>query len=155
MQNSMPNFILVRTYLVRKKKIKSSSYLRIEPMIWYQTHFFWALRAKWVQLRIGRKTTKVQPNPFRVQCSRRFREIDPENVHSHEFNVPLPSLLRMNGFFFFFLIARCLGLFLYFWDIWVLRDPRFPAKSNKTRKKHHSYSWQLGCTLNTCMCAEF
>ena len=48
------------------------------------------------------------------------------------------------GFFLFF--SRDIGVLVFVWDVWVLRDPRFPAKKKKEKKGE-----RLGRgTLNTC-----
>lgn len=67
----------------------------------------------------------IAPNSFRVHCLRHYWEIDPEI--SHVFNVPLPRL-------FCHLFFREIVGFLYFWEIWFLRDPTFPAKKKSTHK---------------------
>ena len=61
-------------------------------------------------------------------------ERDPEILHTGSM-CPGRAFYESLGFFVFFFFAWYLG-FCFFWDIWVLRDPTFPAKNkNKNEKK--------------------
>ena len=74
------------------------------------------------------------PKSHQSTMSKKFLRDRPWTF-AHVFNVPLPSLLRM---FFFFFFRQIFG-FWYLWDIWVLRDPTFPAKMKQNKTKH---SWK-------------
>ena len=79
-------------------------------------------------------------NGLRVECPRRFWEIDPEILHTCSM-CPCRAFYQWDLFSFFF--ASYLG-FCIFWDIWVLRDPVFPAKKKKNKNKKKSSKARQG-----------
>ena len=68
----------------------------------------------------------IAANSFSVQCPRRFWEIDPE-IFAHT-RVLYPPAERLTNFSFFWARYLC---FCIFYDIWVMRDPTFPAEEKK------------------------
>ena len=74
------------------------------------------------------------PNSFRCQRPRRFWELDPEILHV--FSAPLPSLERMEVFCFLF-FSSDIWVCVFFWDIWVSRDPTFSAEKTHTHTHTH------------------
>ena len=67
---------------------------------------------------------------FRVQCPRRFSEIDPKILQTCLMCPCRAFYERVCLFFRSFLCKIPLVFrFLYFLDIWVLMDPAFPAKN--------------------------
>ena len=56
----------------------------------------------------------------------------------------------MAGFCFFVFFVRYLGFFWGGVDIWVLRDPTFSAKKNKTKQKKRPYRARQGHIQHVC-----
>ena len=72
------------------------------------------------------------PNSFRRQCPRRFWELDPEFLHMC---LMCPCRARTHLHIYFF--SPDIWGFVFFGNIWVLRDPTFSVKKNKKQKTQH------------------
>ena len=97
-----------------------------------------------LEVRSHNKRPKT-PDSFRLQCLRRFWDIDPELLHAC-------LMCPCRAFYVVFFVSCCFRqifwVFIFFLDIRVLVDLTFPAKKKKKNRK------KLGRgTLN--MCANF
>ena len=83
-----------------------------------------ALSCPFVVCFIYRLVQAITPNLSSIQCPRRFLEIHPEIWHV----LYEPSLPTRYRFCFSGLFCFCC------WKIWVLGDPKLPAKKKKRKK---------------------
>ena len=71
--------------------------------------------------------------PSESKCPRRFGEIGPEILRTC-LMCPCRAFHEW-VFSFFFFFPPGIWVFVFWGDIWVLRDPRFPSKKNKKTKR--------------------